>query len=97
IRLYPRAVTSREKPALPMWDKNGEYNVIRLSQVSPVKSTRQRRGETGKSQPELLTNPNSRGDDDYHHQMLENALAAAVLVVLVISGEWIISTLATVH
>jgi hypothetical protein len=33
IRLYPRVVASREKPALPMWDKNGEYNVIRFSQV----------------------------------------------------------------
>jgi len=97
IRLYPRAVASREKPALPMWDKNDEYNVIRFSQVAPVKSTLQRGGKTGKSQPELLTNPNSRGDDDYHHRMLENALAAAVLVVLLISGEWIISTLATVH
>ena len=97
IRLYPRAVASREKPALPMWDKNDEYNVIRFSQVAPVKSTLQRGGKTGKSQPELLTNPNSRGDDDYHHRMLENALAAAVVVVLLISGEWIISTLATVH
>ena len=96
IRLYPRAVASREKPALPMWEKNDEYNVIRFSQVAPVKSTLQRGGKTGKSQPELLTNPNSRGDDDYHHRMLENALAAAVFVVLVISGQWIFSTLATV-
>jgi hypothetical protein len=93
IRLYPRAVASREKPALPMWDKNGEYNVIRFSQVAPVKSTPQRGGKTAKSQAEFLANPNSRVDYDYHHQMLENGLAAAVLVVLVISGQWILSTL----
>ena len=96
IRLYPRAVASRAKPALPMRDKNGEYNVIRFCQIAPVKSTLQRQGKTAKSQPDLLTNPNSRGDDDYHHQMLKNALAAAVSVVLVISGQWIFSTLATV-
>jgi len=74
IRFYPRAVASREKPGVTMWDKNAEYNVIRFPQVPP----------------------NSRGDDDYHHRMLENALAAAVFVVLVISGQWIFSTLATV-
>ena len=74
IRFYPRAVASREKPGVTMWDKNAESNVIRFPQVPP----------------------NSRGGDDYHHRMLENALAAAVFVVLVISGQWIFSTLATV-
>jgi hypothetical protein len=93
IRLYPRAVASRKKPALPMWDKNGEYNVTRFAQVALVKSTLQRGGRTAKSQPKLLTNPDTRGDDDYHHRMLENALASAVLVVLVISGQWIFTTL----
>jgi hypothetical protein len=93
IRLYPRTVASREKAALPMWDKDGEYDVIRFSQVAPAKSALQRWGKTARVQPKLLTSPNSWGDDDYHHQMLENALAAAVLIVLVISGQWIISSL----
>jgi hypothetical protein len=74
VRLYPRAVAPREKPALPMWDKNGESNVICFPEVPP----------------------NSRGDDDYRHRMWENALAAAVLLVLMISGQWIFSTLATI-
>jgi hypothetical protein len=93
IRLYPRAVAFRENPALPMEDKKGEYNVIHFPYVAFVKSTRQRAGKIAKSTPEIVTNRNSRVDDDYPHRMLENALAAAVLVVLVISGQWIFSTL----
>jgi hypothetical protein len=69
IRLHPRPVASREQPTLPMWDKNGEYNVIRFPSTD------------------------HRNAVDYNHQMLENALAAAVLIVLVISGQWIFSTL----
>jgi hypothetical protein len=80
-------------PALRMWDENGEYNVIRLSQVAAVKTALQRRGKTAKFQPKLLTSPNNWSDDDYHHRMLENALAAAVLIVLVIFGQWILSSL----
>ena len=35
------------------------------------------------------------GDDDYRRRMIVNVFAAAVLVVLMITGDWIVSTLAT--
>jgi len=89
IRLYPRAIAFRDKPALPVRDKN----VIRLPQIA---SMPQEGGKVANPQPELVTNRNGRRNDDYHHRMLENALAAAVLAVLVISGNWIVSILAAV-
>ena len=57
IRLYPRAVASREKPALPMWEKNDEYNVIRFSQVAPVKSTLQRGARQENPSPSFSQTP----------------------------------------
>jgi hypothetical protein len=94
IRFYPRA--SQGRPALPMSDRNGEYNVIRFPDAASAKSALQRWDETAKSWPELVKTHSIQGDDDYDHRMLVNALAAAVLVVLVISGEWIFSALATI-
>jgi hypothetical protein len=82
IRLYPRAVASQRQPALPIWDRNGEDNVIPFPHAISA---------------EHVENRSIQGDDDYDHRMLINALAAAVLVVLVVSGEWIFSTLATIH
>ena len=93
IRLHTRPVASREKPTLPIWDKDGECNVIRFSQAAPVKSALQRGGKTAKSQSKLLPSANNWNAGDYNHRMLENALAAAVLIVLVISGQAIFSTL----
>jgi len=94
IRLEPRAVASWKKPTLPMRDKDGEYNVIRFPQVAPG-SALQRGGKTAKSHSKLLPSANNWNAGDYNHRMLENALAAAVLIVLVISGQWIFSTLLT--
>jgi hypothetical protein len=94
VRLYPRAV-ALQNPTLSNWDKKGEYNVIRFPQVASVKSRLQRGRQT--ATPEIVTNCNGGGNDDHHQRMRVNAFAAAVLVVLVISGEWIFSTLATVH
>jgi hypothetical protein len=96
IRLYPRAEAFRKNPTLSNWEKNGENNVIRFPHVASVKLSRRRAGKAAKSTPEIFTNRNGRIDGDYHHRMLENALAAAVLVVLLISGEWIFRTLATI-
>ena len=96
IRFYPRAVASQGQPALPMSDRNGEYNVIRFPRAASGKSTLQRCGKTAKSSPELGKNHGIQGDDDYDHRMLVNAIAAAVLVMLVISGEWMFSTLAAI-
>ena len=96
IRFYPRAVVSQGQPALPMSDWKGEYNVIRFPRAASAKSALQGWGETAKSSPELGKNHSIQGDDDYDHRMLVNALAAAVLVMLVISGEWMFSTLATI-
>jgi hypothetical protein len=89
IRLYPRAIAFRHKPAVPVRDKN----VIRLPQFA---SMPQKGDKVANAQPELVTNRNGRRNDDYHHRMLENALAAAVLAVLVISGNWIVRILAAV-
>jgi len=44
-----------------------------------------------------VKNRTIQGDDDYGHRMLVNALSAAVLVALVVSGEWMFSTLATIR
>ena len=79
-----------------MSDWKGEYNVIRFPRAASAKPTLQRWGETAKSSPEVVKNHSIQGDDDYDHRMLVNALAAAVLVMLVISGEWMFSTLATI-
>ena len=95
VRLYPRAFAFQQNPRLSNWDKKGEYNVIRFPQVASVKSRLQRGRQT--ATPEIVTNRNGGGNDDHHQRMRVNAFAAAVLVVLVISGEWIFSTLATVH
>ena len=95
VRLYPRAVAFRQNPMLSNWDKKGEYNVIRFPQVAWVKSRLQRGRQT--ASPEIVTNCNGVGSRDHHQRMRVNAFAALVLVVLVISGEWIFSTLATVH
>jgi hypothetical protein len=35
-----------------------------------------------------------QGHDDYRQRMVANSLAAAVLVVLMITGDWVVSTLA---
>ena len=78
-----------------MSDWKGEYNVIRFPRAASAKSALQGWGETAKSSPELGKNHGIH-DDDYDHRMLVNALAAAVLVTLVISGEWMFSTLATI-
>ena len=94
VRLYPRAV-ALQNPTLSNWDKKGEYNVIRFPQVASVKSRLQRGRQT--ASPEIVTNCNGVGSRDHHQRMRVNAFAALVLVVLVISGEWIFSTLATVH
>jgi hypothetical protein len=95
VHLFPHAVAFQQNPRLSNWDKKGEYNVIRFPQVASVKSRLQRGRQT--ATPEIVTNCNGGGNDDHHQRMRVNAFAAAVLVVLVISGEWIFSTLATVH
>jgi hypothetical protein len=82
IRFYPHAVASQRQPTLPMWEGKGEDNVIPFPHAASA---------------EHVKNRSIRGDDDYDHRMLVNALAAAVLVVLVVSGEWVFSTLATIH
>jgi hypothetical protein len=78
-----------------MSDWKGEYNVIRFPRAASAKPTLQRCGETARSSPVHVKSHSIQGDDDYNHRMLVNALAAAVLVMLVISGEWMFSTLAT--
>jgi hypothetical protein len=35
----------------------------------------------------------TQNDDDHRHRMLENFLAAAALILLIIAGNWILSTL----
>ena len=96
IRFYPRAVASQGQPALPMSDRKGEYNVIRFPRAASAKPTLQRCGETAKSSSAHVKSHSIEGDDDYNHRMLVNAIAAAVLVMLVISGEWMLNTLATI-
>jgi hypothetical protein len=96
IRFYPRAVASQGHLALPMSDRRGEYNVIRFPRAASAKPTLQGFAATAKSLPAHVKSHNIQGDDDYNHRMLVNALAAAVLAILVISGGWMFSTLAAI-
>jgi hypothetical protein len=82
VRFYSRPVASQTRPAFPIWDRNGKDNVIPFPHAASVARVEIR---------------SIQGDNDYHYRMLVNALAAAVLVVLVVSGEWMFSTLATIH
>jgi len=68
-------------------------HVIRLPQIAsmPQKGARQQT-RSQRLSPIAIVGVN----DDHHHRMLENALASAVLAVLVISGIWIVSILAAV-
>jgi hypothetical protein len=70
-----------------------DKSVIRLPEIAsmPQKGARQQTRSQSLS-PIAMVGVN----DDYRHRMLENALASAVLAVLVISGIWIVSILAAV-
>ena len=88
------STTSEEKISL----SNGGAKIIRLEPravASWKKPTLPMRDKDGEYNVIRFPSTNHRNAVDYNHQMLENALAAAVLIVLVISGQWIFSTLLT--
>ena len=75
---------------------NGGAKIIRLEPrtvASWEKPTLPMRDKDGEYNVIRFPSTNRRDAGDYNHRMLENALAAAVLIVLVISGQWIFSTL----
>jgi hypothetical protein len=82
VRFYSRPVAFQTRPVFPMCDRNGEDNVIPFPHAASAAHVKIR---------------GIQGDNDYHYRMLVNALAAAVLVALVVSGQWMLSTLATIR
>jgi hypothetical protein len=75
---------------------NGGAKIIRLEPrtvASWEKPTLPIRDDDGEYNVIRFPSTKHRNAVDYNPQMLENALAAAVLIVLVISGQWIFSTL----
>jgi hypothetical protein len=85
--------TTLEEEVSPI---NGGAKIIRLEPravASWEKPTLPMRDEDGEHNVIRFPGTNHRNAIDYNHRTLENALAAAVLTVLVISGQWIFGTL----
>jgi hypothetical protein len=101
IRFRSYSAAFRQKSGLQTWDRLGESNVVRFRSrghaFRPEPEPR-RWNATGKSRIENIDKYEyaSEGDDDYRHRMLQNILAAVVLIALVIAGCWVVNALATV-
>jgi hypothetical protein len=98
--------SSRKKPGSPRWDGTGKSEVIDLRWRRPASRrdsglSEWRLGEwnaTSKSLAEEIEKHQYalETDDDSRHRIAVNFLAAGVLVLLTIIGEWAVSTLAQV-
>jgi hypothetical protein len=96
--------SSRKKPDLPRWNGLGQSNVIDLRSRHPALRKESGLPEwhlrewstTSKSLIEDIEKYQyaSETDDDDRHRMAVNALAAGVLILLMIIGEWAVITLA---
>jgi hypothetical protein len=101
IRLRAHSVAFRQNPSLRTSEETGESNVIQFrsrGSASRLESKLRNWNTTGKSPIENVDKHESasEGDDVYHHRMLENILAGLFLLVLMISGYWVVNALAAV-
>jgi hypothetical protein len=101
IRLRAHGVAFRQNPSLRRSDGMGGSNVIHFhsrGNASRLESKLRSWNTAGKSPIENIDRHESasESDDNYRHRMLENILAAVVLLVLMISGYWVVNALAAV-
>jgi hypothetical protein len=100
ILFHTDAGASRQTLSLRSWDTTGGSNVILFrahhhgprSWEATAKSheenaIRSRKENFGKHEGAI------QGDDDHGHRMFANLLAAAVSILLIITGDWMVSTL----
>jgi hypothetical protein len=98
IAFPAQAISARKASRVTGWDTERASNVVSLPrhrvsgfEISAFEMTG-RSGEPRVARGEAA----AQGDDDYNHRMLVNLLAAAASLLLIVTGEWIFSTLATV-
>jgi len=92
---------SRKQPGLRAWDGTGKSDVIQLRPRRPASrrhSDLAERETTSKSLIEDIERYQypADTDDDDRHRMSVNVLAAVVLILLMIIGEWAVNMLVKV-
>jgi hypothetical protein len=93
IAFPAQAISARKASRVTGWDTERASNVVslprrRASALEITDSSGEPRVPRGEAA--------AQRDDDYNHRMLVNLLAAAASLLLIVTGEWIFSTLATV-
>jgi len=76
---------------------NSHSNVIPLARFNLVNSRHQRSTIPRKEPIKALMPQTSQCDDDYRARMFTNALIAGFVGVLVMSGEWMLTILTSIH
>jgi hypothetical protein len=89
---FPLQNISAQAPGLRSRDATRDANIThfrRPPHASPGSKRAAKSDEvnTGKSKPAI------QNDDDYRHRTIENLVGAAALLLLIIAGNWILSTL----
>ena len=87
-----QGISSRLAPGSCSWDATGDSKLAHFRQrhhASPSSKRTAKSHEVNSGKTEAAT----QNDDDHRHRMLENCLAAAALIPLIIAGNWILSTL----
>jgi hypothetical protein len=95
IRFSRRAVAPRWKLALRTWDDD-ESNVLHFTRFKSSHSELQRTAAAAKAQTEAIEARVIEEDDNYRYQMFVNALVAVFVGVLVMSGQWMFTILASI-
>jgi hypothetical protein len=93
IRFRSRAAASSRRAAAWGCGPTGESEVIRFRPRGTAPGRELALGSWDVDDLRKYEYPRE-GDDDYRRRMVVNVFAAAVLVVLMITGDWIVSTLA---
>jgi hypothetical protein len=96
IRFSRRAVAPRWKLALRTWDKNDESNVLRFTRFKSSHSGLQRPAAAAKAQTEVMEARVTEENDNYRYQMFVNGLVAVFVGMLVMSGQWMFTILASI-
>jgi hypothetical protein len=82
-------ISFRQAPGLRNRDATGDakFRRRRHAALSSKRTAKSHEENSGKSKAA------TRNDDNHSHRMIENFFGAAVLILLVIAGNWILSTL----
>jgi hypothetical protein len=98
---HPWVPPARANCGLPKWNRVGTSNVICIrprARVSPGDTELLKRDDTEQFLREKLETYGHEFEEkeDHHHRMLMNVLAIGVLTALIITGDWVLNTLASV-